>query len=102
MVFSGLKTGVESGSIAFDIPSSASFGGTSQLQSRTIDQATDATFAVDGITGSTTRSTNTVSDVFSGVTFQLNKVGSASVNVATDVDTTYDTIKEIVEAYNDL
>lgn len=58
----------------------------------------DAEFSVDNLP--VTRSSNTVSDVISGVTFTLQGEGSAVLEVKTDVDFLVGKIKEFVAAYN--
>jgi flagellar hook-associated protein 2 len=103
VVISTLKTGLNEGQIGFVIPSAAAgFGGNSDLQTRTIDQATNAQFSIDGIAGTITRQSNSVSDVLTGVTFQLSKTGTASIVVGDDSDATADSFQEIVDAFNDL
>jgi flagellar hook-associated protein 2 len=103
VVISTLKTGLNEGQINFVVPSAgAGFGGNSDLQTRTISQATNALFSIDGIAGTITRQSNTVSDVLSGVTFQLSRTGSATVVIGNDADTTADDFQEIVDAFNDL
>jgi flagellar hook-associated protein 2 len=62
--------------------------------------ATDAQFSVNGL--SVTKSTNTVSDVISGVTFTLKQTTAGPVNLTVDKDTDaiVDAFKEFVSAYN--
>jgi flagellar hook-associated protein 2 len=103
VVFSSLQQGTDLGTIAFNIPSGAAgFGGSTNLQNRTVNQATDASFNVSGITTAITRSTNTVSDVLSGVTFNLAKAGTTTLTITDDSDTTAKKMKEIVDSYNDI
>lgn len=103
VVISTLKTGLDEGQINFVVPTAgAGFGGNSDLQTRTISQATNALFSIDGIAGTITRQSNTVSDVLSGVTFQISRTGSASVVIGNDADSTADDFQEIVDAFNDL
>jgi flagellar hook-associated protein 2 len=103
VVFNSLKEGENLGTIAFDIPTAgAGFGGNGDLQTRSIDQATDAEFSISGISGTITRATNAVSDVVSGVSFQISKAGTANITVSDDSDSTADLFQEIVDAYNDL
>ncbi len=66
------------------------------------DPATNAQFTIAGINGTITRATNSVSDVISGVTFQLLSNGATTISVSDDADTTADRVNEIVEAYNDI
>jgi len=102
VVISSLKTGLADGQLAFVVPSSASFGGSSNLQNTTLDQATNAVFNVSGIGSSITRTTNSISDLLSGVTLQITKTGTASITVTDDAETTADSFKEIFDAFNDI
>ncbi len=64
--------------------------------------ADDAQFAVNGI--SITKSTNSVSDVISGVTFNLKNTSAApvSLQVEKDIDSIVEALKEFCSAYNDV
>ena len=68
----------------------------------TLDDATDAEFLISGIAGTITRSTNTISDVIPGVSFKLYGTGSATISIATDVDSTMSVVQDFVDAYNDI
>ncbi|MBI3302271.1 MAG: flagellar filament capping protein FliD, partial [Deltaproteobacteria bacterium] len=65
-----------------------------------VQAAADAQFTVNGL--SVTRSSNTVSDVISGVTLSLLKEGGASstVTVASDTSAVKSDIQKFVDAYN--
>ncbi len=102
VVFNSLEQGTDEGTIAFDVPGTGSFGGNSDLQNQTVDQATDAVFSISGIDGTITRSTNSVSDVITGLSFQLVDAGTATISVNNDADGTSDKVSEIVAAYNDI
>ncbi|MCL4423910.1 MAG: flagellar filament capping protein FliD [Firmicutes bacterium] len=62
--------------------------------------AQDASFTVNNV--AVTRSTNTVSDAVTGVTFNLKALSATAVNVTVsqDVDGTYNKIKDFVDKYN--
>ncbi len=63
--------------------------------------ASDAVFTVDGL--QITRSTNTISDVITGITFDLKKAGaSATISVTADIDAIKTNIQNFVNAYNDV
>lgn len=64
--------------------------------------AQNATFTVDGI--SVSKSSNTVTDVISGVTLNLNKAntGAVTMTVAKDTATINKSISAFVKSYNDL
>ncbi|MFY7942132.1 MAG: flagellar filament capping protein FliD, partial [Burkholderiaceae bacterium] len=68
--------------------------------STALQTATDASFKVNGLTVS--RSTNTVSDVISGVTLNLNTAtsGAARVNLNLDSSSIKTNIQALVSAYN--
>lgn len=76
--------------------------GLADVNVSTIDQATDAQFTLAGLSGTITRTSNSVSDVAPGMTFNLYKAGSASITVADDSDSTADLMGQIVSGYNDL
>jgi flagellar hook-associated protein 2 len=59
--------------------------------------ALDAQLSINGLT--ITRSTNTISDALSGVTFNLNKVGLATINVQPASDIA-DNLQTFIDAYN--
>jgi len=65
-----------------------------------IDPALNAAFIIDDINYE--RSTNTFNDVIEGVTFNLNKIGSATVSVTKGTDISSEAINTLVAAYNDV
>ncbi len=76
--------------------------GAGAFTSNQLNQATDLEFTLDGVAGTITRSSNTVSDVVSGVTFTASDVGSATISVGVDSETTRGSLEEFVEAYNEI
>ncbi len=96
IVISSLNEGTEKGQI------SATDNVNLFTSGQTIDQATDAQFSISGITGTITRSSNTISDVISGVTLNLSKAGTSAVTVQSDVEGSTGNIDSFVTAYNDL
>lgn len=97
IVLTSLQSGSSSGTLALSADA-----GITELQASTISQAADAAFTISGISGSITRASNTVDDVISGMSFNLLKTGSASINISNDADTTTDKVEAIVNAYNDI
>ncbi len=73
-----------------------------ELQTTTIDQATNAVFTLSGITGSITRDSNNIDDVISGVTFNVLDTGSTNVSIGNDASKTADELSQIVEAFNEI
>ena len=73
---------------------------TTQNLSQTIT-AQNATFKVDGV--SISKSSNTISDVISGVTFNLLKpLASTTLAVARDTQTVTSSVQAFVKAFNDV
>ena len=98
LLFNTLQSGTAKGSI--DVNSDAAI--TELYNQRTIDAATNAVFSIEGIDGTITRSSNTVSDVISGVTFRIVAEGTTSLSVGDDGDSTASDLKEIIDAYNEI
>lgn len=99
LTFTTAETGVEKGSLS--LTTSSSLTEIQNLVSNVnIDNATDAQFTVNGV--SVTKSSNTVSDLFPGVTLNLKQLGSSTVTISTDTDKTVENVKKFVSAYNDL
>lgn len=60
--------------------------------------AADASFTLDGF--AMTSASNTVTETLDGVTFELLKVGSTTVDISPDIDGVKDKFKKFVDAYN--
>ncbi len=103
LVLSGDDTGssntitIDSGTTIDGVNTTADFTSTSFTETKT---AADASFSVDGV--SMTRSSNTVSDAITGVTFTLKTSGSATLTVTNDSDTISQNIQAFVDAYNEI
>lgn len=73
--------------------------------SSTHTNAQDAQFTISGITGTITKSSNTISDVIPGVTFNLIAEAPTTdvvINVTDDKAATTTKVQEFVTAYNEL
>lgn len=88
--------GTASGSIAVTLGSQF----TTNLNAYTLTQAKDANFSISGIAGTITRSSNTVTDIISGVTLQFEGVGASSLTIGADGDTTAGKLKDLIKQYN--
>ena len=60
----------------------------------------NAKFFVDGIGTEIISSTNTVTDVVEGVTFNLRSIGDTTITVSNDIDTIKENITKFVDAVN--
>jgi flagellar hook-associated protein 2 len=98
LVLTTVNSGTTSGSLSVTLNGGANFG------VQTSDPATNAQFNLLGISGTITRSSNTINDLIPGLTFQLQDVTTTStrITVLTDTATTVANVKEIVEAFNDV
>jgi flagellar hook-associated protein 2 len=93
------ETGEAEGTVAVSVGAAITPGA---FSATTVDQATNAEFSIDGISGTITRASNTISDVVTGVSFKLEETGSATVGIGSDAATTTSTIQEFIDAYNDV
>ena len=66
-----------------------------------MNNAENAVFTLNGVTG-ITRETNTISDIITGVTFNLQGIGSSTISVADDSMTTATNIQDFVDKYNEI
>jgi len=101
LVVTGKNTGTANAVI---VDESGLTTGTDPLPGFAVTQAaTNAVLDVDGITG-INRSTNTVSDVITGVTLDLKSLSASPVQVAiiNDNDAIKTQINDFVKAYNDV
>ncbi len=107
VVITSNNTGLSKGELAVSVGSEISDPDGNALtddgafNSNTVSQATDAEFSISGI-GNITRSTNSVSDVLPGLTFELKGLGDATVKVEDDASGTAAVLQKFVDAYNDL
>ena len=94
--------GTAEGNISVNVGSAITSGASSAFDTNSVSQATDATFSISGISGTITRSSNSVSDVIPGMTFNLQSTGSASLSISDDVSASSTTVQEFVDAYNEV
>lgn len=102
VVINSINQGTQKGTVAVSVGSEITSAGSGAFASSTLSQATNATFAVDGIAGTFTRSSNSISDVVPGLTLDLQSTGSATVTVRDDAATTTSNVQAFVDAYNEL
>ncbi len=100
LVFNSNNQGTDLGSLSASVGSEISAN--SLFTSQTVNQATNAEFSISGITGTLTRSANSIADIVTGVTFDLKSTGTATVNIGDDPSATTSTIQNFVDAYNEL
>lgn len=102
IVINSNNQGTAKGTIAVSVGSEITSAGSGAFATSQLSQAADASFTLSGISGVITKSSNTVGDLISGVTFQLNATGAATVTVADDATSTTSSMSEFVDAYNDI
>lgn len=95
IIINSLSQGTELGSINA-VDSNELFKG------QTVDQATDAQLTVSGISGTIQRSTNNISDIFTGLTLNLNNTGISSITVTTNTAGSTSKVQDVVNKFNDL
>ncbi|MCB0345363.1 MAG: flagellar filament capping protein FliD, partial [Bdellovibrionales bacterium] len=98
ITFQTTQSGTENGSLSV----SASDGLGADLGTATIDQASNAIFEIEGISGQIERSSNNIDDVISGVSFQLQGTGTATISIKEDAGSAADQLEAFVSAFNSL
>lgn len=97
------EQGEEDGTITISsVGTEITTAGSGAFDDNTVSQATNAEFSVDGIGGTITRQSNTVSDLVAGVTFNLAATGTATVSIGNDNATTASSAQEFIEIYNEI
>jgi flagellar hook-associated protein 2 len=94
--------GTDKGQISVTVGDEIKNAGDGAFNASTLSQATDATFTISGVSGTITKSSNSIADVIPGITLQLQNTGSATISVNDDVSSTSSTLQEFVNAYNDV
>lgn len=107
LIIQGTKSGTDN-AVSFGVsgaldshPISSAAAITGPLASAYGNQAQDAMFKLDSLM-EFTRTTNNISDVLSGTTFNLVSTGSATITLATGPDNGQEVIKTFITAYNEL
>lgn len=98
IVINSYETGEEEGELSITGGAQVSAWATDH----TLSQATNAVFSVSGIDGDIERSSNSVSDVISGLTLNLSATGTSTISVTTDTATTASRVRDFVDAYNEV
>lgn len=98
LMLTTLEQGLDKGSLSL----SADAAITELSGATTIDQATNAVFSVNGISTSITRDSNSVNNIISGITFNLQDTGTTSITVGNDTDSTAGELQEIIDAFNEI
>ena len=100
IVINSNKTGLDEGTISVTVGSSVS--GQSVFDNNSEDPALNSTFTIDGIAGTITRQSNTVSDVIPALSLEFVSTGSATVTVGDDIESTKSAVADLIEEFNDL
>jgi flagellar hook-associated protein 2 len=100
IVINSNSEGLDLGNISQTASGSELASGSGTLQASTVSQATNATLSLSGVSGTITRSSNTIADVINGVTLSLQSIGSTQVSVSPDAGKTTSSLRSLVDAYN--
>jgi flagellar hook-associated protein 2 len=96
--FTSKNSGTEKGNLTVSVGSAITAAST--FTGNSLSQATDATLSISGVSGSITRSSNTITDLIPGMSLDVGGVGSSTLVVGTDAEATLKTVKDFVTAYN--
>jgi len=100
LVISATKTGVDN---AISVSLSSQLFGAGQQHAMTFTEAQtaqNASFILDGV--AVTKANNTVTDVISGATLQLESAGSGIITLSADEDAIKEKIQNYVDGFNEI
>lgn len=100
LLISGTKTGADNAVTIDSSVSGIGVGAITQTAFRTTQTAQNANLVLDGI--AITKSSNTVSDIITGVALRLESAGSGAINLSTDTSAVIDKVTEFVDEFNEL
>lgn len=98
VVINSNKTGLESGEI--DVTVGAGITARSAFDLNIEDDAKDAIFNIAGVATGIVRSSNSITDVITGVTLNLQDTGSAVLRIGLDTNKSSSAMKDFIESYN--
>lgn len=104
IVINSDHTGIDKGKVTVTVGSEIQTAGTGAFNTgtATLTQATNAQFSLNGINGTIERGSNSISDLLTGVTFNLSSIGSSNITVTADAEASKGSVKSFVEAYNNV
>ena len=104
IVITSKNTGVDQGNISLSTGAEVKTAGSGALidTTATVSQAANAIFSLSGISSTIERSSNLISDVVAGTTFNLTSVGTATISVTPDKESTQSALQKLVQSYNDV
>lgn len=94
--------GSDLGELSVNVGSEIQTAGSGALTSSTITQALNAEFTLSGVSGTISKSSNSVSDLLPGLTFNLQGTGSATISVKDDSAASASKVQQFVDAYNEV
>ena len=101
IVIQGNTAGTANAVTAVDIwRAPAGVGHVTEIDFTEVQEAADAEVIVDGITF--TRNSNTISDIITGVTLNLESLGSGTLTISPDNTAIAGNVQDFVDAFNEL
>lgn len=98
------STGLDKGTIAYSLDASPDAGldAWANATNRTDTAPLDAQLTMSGVPGTITKGSNSISDLLTGVTLNLESTGSSTFKVAVDSTSTRGRVSEFVDAWNEI
>lgn len=101
MSFTATSEGTQDGTVQLISPTGSELSaGAPVLQSGTTQAASDAQFSITGITGTITRSSNTVTNIVQGLSFNLRAVGTSTLTVRDNSAGSAQLVRDFVDQLN--
>lgn len=101
--FTATSAGTQDGTVQLISPLGSELSaGTAVLQAGTSQAATDAQFSITGITGTISRSSNTVTNVVQGLSLNLRSTGTSTLTVRDNPTGSAQLVRDFVDQLNDV
>lgn len=101
--FTATSEGTQAGTVQLISPLGSELSaGTAALQAGTTQAATDAQFSITGITGTISRSSNTVTNVVQGLSLNLRSIGTSTLTVRDNPTGSAQLVRDFVDQLNDV
>lgn len=101
--FTASSEGTQEGTVELVLPIGSELSaGTPALQAGTSQAAADAQFSISGISGTITRSSNTVTNVIPGLSLNLRSLGTSTLTVRDNATGSAQLMRDFIDQLNDV
>ncbi len=96
------KTGLPEGEVTISVDSNADPNLSAWAANKTLTQAQNLEMTVSGISGIISKPSNTVTDLFPGVSLNVKQTGNSTITVDTDTSSMIEKLGSFVDKFNEI